>query len=474
MVDFEAYNYYTAGNSFVGVDGWQVCLGYDGPTVVTPAAGGSSYNTVLSGAQSGRIAAGASGTALFARMFSPTSASLADGTIVSGLMQMDGSAGGYSELLYSHNPSRGSTPAGIRGSAAANGNFSLFGSDDSVVGFYDTGVRSLANVNYLLEIELNLSDQSFTAYATNVTDGGERITLGSKALAAEIQITPATYAQSGFILASRNYGAAVFDDLDVSGLVIEPVEPVLTDKVDFELPAYVRGGGVVGKDGWQQPLGSASTLVINNAEVLEGSQSLRVAGGTHNILQRNFQEQTTYADGSVVSARMMLFSGAGGQGEFYFSHNQSGQLTPAGIVGVEGGNFWIFGLRDGTYDDPVKGLNTGVSFEAGIDYLLEMQFDFSNQLFYSYMTNLTAGGPRTLLGEAEFQLGEGEILEPGDGVNSGYVVKTRNNAVVIFDEFNLSPGVLPQSAAQSVPEPAAAVSLLIVFFALAALRRLRN
>ncbi len=460
MVDFEAYNYYTAGSSFVGIDGWQVTLTFDGPVVVTPDPGGSGDTTVLSGDQSGRVASSNGNTTGIARLFTQSSVALADGTIVSGHMQMDATPGGYCELFFSHNPYGAATPGGISGRVGDN--FYIFGTG----GYIDTGISSLSNVDYLLEMELNLSSQSFTAYATNVTAGGTRTSLGSLPFNTPVQITPEMYSQSGFVLVTRHNAAAVYDDLDITGTVVGPVEPALSNKVNFELPDYVRGTGVVGFDGWRQPLGAAIAVVINNADVLEGSQSLRVAGGESAVLQRNFQPQTTYADGSVISARMKLLDGAGGQGGFYFSHDQTGLATPAGIIGVEGGNFWIFGLREGAYDDAAKGLDTGISFIAGVDYLLEMQFDFTDQLFYSYMANLTDAGPRTLLGAAEFQVGEGYTVEPGDGSNSGYVVKTKNGATVIFDEFNLSPGILPEvlsvAASESVPEP----SLMIYLIAL--------
>ena len=475
MVDFEA-PYYTAASSFDGVDGWAIIDILGGSSVITPDAGGSGDTTVLVGSQSGRLSgAGSGGSAAIGRLFDPGPFYLADGTIVSGHMHLDETAGGSVEFFYSHSPFSAATPAGVAG--RVGGNFYVFGRDGGSVDFFDSGIPSLSNVDYLLEIELDLDTQSFKAYATNFTAGGPRELLGNLSLAAATTITPEMYSESGHILVTRNYAVGVFDDLNVEGAAVGPPVDIPSGKVSFELPHYVRGASVIGYDNWHQALGSGTAVVINTNDVLENSQSMLVTAGERNVLQRNFGSQTTYEDGSIISARMKLLGSAAGegQGQFFFSNDQTGLETPAGIIGVENGNFWIFGLRGGSYDDDDKGLDTGIPFAAGVDYLLEMQFDFTNQFFYSYVTNLTDAVPRTFLGAAEFRVDQGATIEPGDNTNSGYVLNVRNYAEVVYDEFNLEPALLPESFSMArmvtIPEPSLTVSLLGLLMGLIAGRR---
>ncbi len=470
MVDFEP-PYYTAATSFDGVDGWEVIDIMVGSAVVTPDPGGSGDTTVLAGAQSGRISGADSGGGVgLARLFDSGPYHLANGTVVSGHMQLDQAPGGSVEFFYSHAPFTAATPAGIAG--RVGGNFHVFGDNGSSIAFFDSGVPSFSGVDYLMEIELDLDSQSFQAYATNVSAGGTRVLLGNLSLAVASTITPEMYSGSGYVLAARNYAVGVYDDFDIEGTVVAPVGDMLPGRVSFELPAYVRGASVLGKDGWWKASGSGNAVVINTPDVLENSQSMLVTSSVQDILQRNFGPLETYEDGSIVSTRMMLMDSAAGDGEsgFYFSNDQLGQVTPAGIIGDEGGNFWIYGLDGGTYDDYDKGLDTGIPFSTGADYLLEMQLDLTGGQFYSYATNLTEAGPRTLLGAAEFRVGQGETVEPGDNSNSGYVLKVLNHAEVVFDELDLEPGSLTvntSTAGQaSIPEPSLTVYLLSLLIGL--------
>lgn len=55
-----------------------------------------------------------------------------------------------------------------------------------------------------------------------------------------------------------------------------------------------------------------------------------------------------------------------------------------------------------------------------VDYLLEMQFDFTNQLFYSYVTDITNGGQPPDVGLCRIYSYKNQS-EPGDDSNSDSV-----------------------------------------------------
>ncbi len=441
MVDFEPPTY-TAGSSALGVDGWADFLGAD--AVITPSV---DESRVLLGSQSMRLTGARS---IVTRPFDAGPIGYDTGTIVKSRMLVDDTAGGTGELYFSHNidPVGSSTPAGIVG--VVGGNFELFCfTSPGVAGNLDTGVPFAANSDYLLEIELDLDAQVFNAFATDMTSGGSRTSLGTAAFALAGNLLPGDYATSGFALISRNV-PVVFDGLDVDVVLPDPVDPLLPEPIDFEDPIYVAGSSVLGVDGWGAALESAwgaADATIVDTGVLEGTKSLRLTGSADNAaLQRNFGEGTTYDTGSILSTKMMLEGAAGASGELYFSHDQLALATPGGIAGTLGGNFDIFGVD-------VVPANT-VACEVGVEYLLEVELDLENQTFDSYVTNLTAGGARTLLGEA----GLYAAVAPGDGTNAGFVIITRGS-VGIFDELNL------------VPEPTSFAALASLLFAVLALRR---
>ena len=433
MVDFELPTY-TAGGRWATVDGWVDLVPGGTVDVVTPVAGDAR---VIAGSQSGRF--GGPLSAAF-RRFDAGPTEYGTGTIVSGHVMVDNTPGGTGELFFSHNG--GHMPAGIQGTVG--GNFATFG---GVGAYSDTGIPFLANVDYLFEIELDLDLATYNAYATNVTAAGPRTTLGTGiplALGATT-ISPGDYVTSGFFPVSRNNANVIYDDLDIHIVAPVPVQ-LLPEPIGFELPDYVAGSSVVGVDGWKV---YAGTAVVDAATVLEGSQSLKVNAG---VLERNFGQGTTHDDGSIVSARMMMdvASPAGSQASILFSDDIALQATPAGIFGLKDGNFWIFGMEDGAMEDSSLGLDSGVSFLTGVDYLLEMQLDLTSQTFKAYATNLTAGDPRVLLGSAEFAVTGDRVIEAGDGSNSGYFLVTRNGAVVVYDELNCAP----------VPEPSTMTALI--------------
>ncbi len=439
MVDFETPTY-AAGFTVIGVDGWEEFIGAS--TTVNPDTW-IGDSRVLEGSQSMRMDGARS---IVTRPFDAGPIGYDTGTIVKTRMLVDNTADAMGEFYFSHeiDPGGSSTPAGIIG--AVGGNFQLFGySSPGVAGSIDTGIAFSADTDYLLEIELDLDTQSFNAFATDMTSGGARTSLGSAPLALAGHLLPGDYATSGFALISR-VAPVIYDEMDVDVVIPPDPDPVQPGTVGFELPTYTAGSGVVGLDGWTDFLGATTVVTPDGSgsgdiRVLEGSQSLRLSGA-RSILQRNFGPGSAYDDGSVVSARMMLDGPDGGHGEFFFSHDQVGLLTPAGIVAIAGENFFTFGFENGVLATP-NGSDSGVAVLTNVDYLLELVLDLPNQSFESFVTNLTDDGPRTSLGIVGFGLGEEDVVEAADNSNSGFVVITRNDAVAIFDELAISTVATP-------------------------------
>ena len=434
MVDFES-PLYTAATTFDGVDGWAHWGDFGGSTVITPDPGGSGDSTVLSGSQSARMTGVGGAPCIMYRQFDAGPTGWDTGSVLSGNMRMSGTSGSV-ELFYSNAPSTGGTPGGVI--ATVGGTFTLFGSAEGGY-YYDTGVPSFSNRNYFVEMEVDLDENTFTAYVTE--SGGLREELGTLPFVGTIK--KGDYPNSGFILVTREDAVGVYDDLDVSVVDPPPPDPLLPEPVDFEADDYVAGSNVLNVDGWASAIWTADATVTNTT-VLEGTKSLRLTGSPHAIMQRNFGEGTTVDDGSIVSAMMMADGPVDSKAEFHYSHNEASLSTPAGIVGKVGGNFWIFGKQDGEVVTP-EGIETTVPFESNVEYLLELQLDFTNLTFDSYVTDLTNGGDRTFLGEAELWFDEetSGIPVPTDGTNAGYIVVTRNEAVAYYDVFNCVAGELP-------------------------------
>ncbi len=433
MVDFESPTY-TAGTSFDGVDGWAHWGAFAGTTSITPDNFISGDQTVLSGAQSARLW-GTPENSIMYRLFDEGPTAWDTGSIVSGRMLMSG-PGGSVEFFVSQSPATASTPGGVV--ANVGGNFVLFGNGPDGY-YYDTGVPSFSDTDYLVEMEMDLDAQTFQAYAT--PSGGSRTDLGSLPFIGTIK--KGGYAQTGFILVARAGAVGVYDDLDVFVVEPPPLPPLLPEPIDFEDDVYVAGNSVVGVDGWMPAVWVADGT-ITNTTVLEGTKSLRLTGSPNAILQRNLGEGTTIDDGSIVSAIMMADGPVDSTAEFFYSHNQSMLATPAGILGKVGGNFWIFGQLDGEIVSP-QGIETTVPFESNVEYLLELEIDFTSLRFNSYVTDLTNAGTRTLLGEAELWFTEeaSGVPAPSDGTNAGYIVVTRGEAVAYYDSFNCVAGSQP-------------------------------
>jgi hypothetical protein len=431
MVDFESY---PVATDFIGYDGWTY-YGSAAATTITPDYWLTPPDErVLAGLQSARIW----DTTIVGRPFDAGPTEYGTGTTLSARMMVDG-ASGSGEFYFSQNIAAWGTPAGIVGHAG--GNFDLYGraTGGSAVVNIPTSVPFFTNTTYLLEIELNLENQSFDAYATNLTTPGPRTSLGTAYFGGTV--APASYTTGGFCLTSLG-AVAIYDELDIDVVPPGAGDELLPGTVDFEASKYVAGQSVIGVDGWHHYLGATAVVTT---DALEGSKSLGLSG-TRSIAYRHFGPGTTYDDNSMISAKMMadVSSPAGSTSEFFFSHNPETASTPAGIVGVVGGNFWVWGIEDGAIVTK-DGIETDVQFLSDVEYLLELELDMTNQTFDSYVTNLTADGPRVSLGTAEFWSldleGNPVVIPPGDDTNSGFILVTRTEAVATFDD--LSVGIAP-------------------------------
>lgn len=243
-----------------------------------------------------------------------------------------------------------------------------------------------------------------------------------------------TYDDALWMVAGNNMGRDVWK-LVRAEAPPDPPEPSAASMIDFENSVYVTGSNIVGVDGWTNFLGATNfvTPYGGDSRVIAGAKSVRVGGDDRSILLRRFAADTAYADGSVVSARLTADGSSSGQVEFHFSHAISDTATPAGIIGVVGENFHLYGLGG----NPNTGIDSGVQFESDVDYLVEVVLNLSEQSFTCFATNLTAGGERVSLGTAAFNL-SGSIGSE-DFADSGFVIATRNGAVAIFDNLSLTP-----------------------------------
>ena len=243
-----------------------------------------------------------------------------------------------------------------------------------------------------------------------------------------------TYDDALWMVAGNNMGR------DVWKLVRSdtPPDPLKPGMIDFEDAVYVPGNSVIGVDGWDEAIWTADAT-ITDTTVLEGTKSLRLTGSPHGLVQRNFGDGEGVDEGYIVSVRMMADGPATSNAEFHYSHNQEGLATPAGIIAKVGGNFWVFGLQDGQIVSG-EGIDSGVPFLSNVEYLLEMEMNFADQTFKSYITDVTNGGDRTFLTEADFWLGAGSTpLVPANGANAGYIAVTRGGAVAYYDDFSCAP-----------------------------------
>ncbi len=173
---------------------------------------------------------------------------------------------------------------------------------------------------------------------------------------------------------------------------------------NFEPPTYTAGEHLnSGEGGWVR-FGSVDGAVTPDVvsgytyPSLEGSQSFALftnAGGYgHNWGAGASQ----VADGAVVSWLMWTETNTGsGGGEVYLADNINAGSTPAGIQLDEAtGTVQLFGAGNFT--------NSGVPFNYHVNYKLEMDLDFTLDQYTAYITDVTHGGPRTVLGTKPFYM----------------------------------------------------------------------
>ena len=206
-VDFEA-EVYVAGSTVAGVDGW---------SSNSAAATTISSTSVLEGTKSQRIDGSGGATTYTSRRFVPGTI-YGDGTTIRGRMMVDGSSTGTAELFLSHNMAASATPAGII--AQAGGNFFVYGMVGGALATasgWDSGVAVVSDADYLLELELDLTNQSFESFVTNLSAGGSRTSLGTYdfAYGAGDSIGPEDIPSSGYFLVTRGTTVAIYDELDL-------------------------------------------------------------------------------------------------------------------------------------------------------------------------------------------------------------------------------------------------------------------
>ena len=286
-------------------------------------------------------------------------------------------------------------------------------------------------------MELNLEAQSFEALCHERHGGRPANQLGNR-LFRRGGGDPRELHHRRFLLHQPHDAAMLFDDVDINVVPPGTGDELLPGTVDFEAPIYVAGESVIGVDGWKHFLGATAVVTT---DALNGEKSVQLSG-TRSIALRHFGPGTTYDDGTVLSAKVMIDGGspADSSAEFHFSDAPEQAKSPAGIIATIGGNFFIFGLKDGAIVSD-KGIDTGVPVLTDVKYLLEVELDLTSQTFDAYATNLTAGDPRVSLGTAEFWVAAGTDVLPGDDTTGGFGLCTRTGAVATYDD--ISVGLAP-------------------------------
>jgi hypothetical protein len=214
--DFESPTY-TAGTSFVGVDGWIYPYGISFARV-TPDPSVSGISTVLSGSQSAILSA----TTLGRRWNGLEYLVNTNSTFISVLVkQAHPSFAATASLYFSDDVPGGSTPAGLE--FWAGGSFRVFGS----AGYVNTGVTYDANDVYRLGMLFDFTNDTFTAFIDNVTDATPRVNLGTYDMVGAPKLVSNIRNNGGIFLDNPNSAGGwvpVWDDVE---LVPEPSAVVL-------------------------------------------------------------------------------------------------------------------------------------------------------------------------------------------------------------------------------------------------------
>ncbi len=142
-------------------------------------------------------------------------AEVADGAVVSWLMRTEVNTGASGPEVYlSDNVAGGSTPAGLVFDEASS-QIKLNGAGSNT----NSGFSYTFFTNYKLEMELDFTLDQYTAYATDLTNGGARTLLGTKPF--YMGLDASNVAATGGLFFGKYGGSAYFID-DVQMNVPEP------------------------------------------------------------------------------------------------------------------------------------------------------------------------------------------------------------------------------------------------------------
>ena len=269
MITFEPTDpaVYVAGNTVIGVDGWEDCL-FTGlhpqKALVTPVSGGQQ--TVLEGLQSvsldgTSVSTTASNRKAYIQKAFAAGQQFVDGMTISseylvttpsgtnstsgGLFLNSKNATYVGGVVTSH-----FNAAGVGRLVTNDPNFKVFTSDtEAGVGlFRDTNVAAIVGHKYLLEMELDFTNGKYMSYYTDLTAEGSRTALTSApewfytrgntaGTLPPIPVTPEQLADSGGVsLTSRYGGAMIYDNVNIP----EPSAIALLVAGLFGLVAYAR------------------------------------------------------------------------------------------------------------------------------------------------------------------------------------------------------------------------------------------
>jgi hypothetical protein len=210
FVDFEPPTY-TANVTVAGQDGWQ--SGFASPnSKITPAI---ETSVVLAGAQSLAV----THTGLYRKAVNLPAGPLPEEITVSYLHRVDADPSGtrYGSFYLSHNFTTAATPMGVEAYAYNGGNpgfFTLFGLPYPV----PSAVPVIAGKTYLVEMVLDFGTPTptFEGFATNLTDAGPRLSLGTRSSFATL--TAADIFQNtngGLYVGNGDASIAFFDDITI-------------------------------------------------------------------------------------------------------------------------------------------------------------------------------------------------------------------------------------------------------------------
>ena len=207
---------------------------------------------------------------------------------------------------------------------------------------------------------------------------------------------------------------------------------------DFEAPAYTADQDIDGVDGWSRTDPAAQGWVIPSpttgyqpplVTAPRGAQAFVLSAAPFfRGYRKALPPGVSPADGSVMSWYMWTEL-ASNAADCFLSNNLNTGATPLGVGHNTAGNFRIWGAAS-----PGSGTDTLVPFPAGTWFRVEIEIDFTNQRFDAYVTDITNGGARLLVGSDNFA-GSAPLADFLDG-DAG-VFLTRSGGSTAFDHLAL-------------------------------------